>query len=142
MRRFHTVLLLLFWSFLAMPQQSPSTYRGTWTATTGGTTYRGTWTGHTLPRLPNAARGTWAMVTETDRIVMNGTWSAEKTPDEWRGTFTADTRGRVFSGRWKADLGEAPGKTLQEMLQLAMQKEVGGAWDSGGRYGNWWLGPQ
>jgi hypothetical protein len=72
---------------------------------------------------------------------MRGTWSVVREAGTWRGTFVARTGGRSFTGTWKADLGDAPEKTFAQMLQRSMQKQVTGLWQSGGRFGEWWLTP-
>lgn len=108
-------------------------------ATAGTQSFRGRWTGQALPRRSNAARGTWQLENGSGAVIMHGTWSAERESAVWRGTFIARTGGHVVSGSWKADLGDAPAKTLEEMLQRSMEKEVSGLWESGGRFGEWWL---
>src|SRR4030095_1049723 len=69
-----------------------------------------------------------------------GTGSAKKTGESWDGRWTARAgNGRALSGTWSASMGEFKGKTFQEMLALTMQRQVGGAWQSGHSQGNWWL---
>lgn len=121
-------------------QQTPRTFRGSWMATAGAQNLRGKWTGQALPGRPNSARGTWELTSDSGASLMQGTWSAERQARAWQGTFVARTAGRVFSGRWTAYLDGADTTTLQQMLQRAIEKEVTGAWDSGARFGTWWLG--
>jgi hypothetical protein len=134
-----SVLVLLICFMPLSSQQSAPSYRGSWTATAGTQLLRGTWTGRLLAGRPNAARGTWELAGETGAILMRGTWSAEHAEHTWRGTFSARTRGRVFSGKWKADLQQAAAQTFEEMLQRTMEKEVTGAWESGASFGHWSL---
>jgi hypothetical protein len=99
----------------------------------------GKWTGQAIPGRRNAAQGSWNLENDSGAAIMHGTWSAVQEAGTWRGTFVARTAGRAFSGTWKADLGDAPGKRIEEMLQRAIQKEVTGVWESGGSFGEWWL---
>ena len=122
-------------------QEGPLVFHGRWTATAGASqTFRGTWTAQVLPDRPNAAEGSWTLLSETGEIRLQGTWSARKAPSRWQGTWTARTPpGQLLSGTWSADLSELSSKTLQQMLQWTAEKEIAGAWRSGRYQGNWWL---
>jgi hypothetical protein len=101
---------------------------------------RGTWLAQVSKGTPNAASGSWSLLNDASEIVLTGTWSARKTTKSWEGSWTARARhGRSLSGTWSAALGDFKGQTMQEMLALTMQKQIGGAWQSGLYQGNWWL---
>jgi hypothetical protein len=112
-----------------------------WTASVGsGPLMRGTWLAQVSQGTPNAASGSWSLLNDASEIVLTGTWSARKTPKSWEGSWTARARnGRTLSGTWSANLGDFKGKTMQEMLALTIEKQIGGAWQSGPYQGNWWL---
>jgi len=122
-------------------QSSTNELTGMWTASVGnGPLMRGTWLAQVSKGTPNAASGSWSLLNDASEIVLTGTWSARKTPKSWEGSWTARARnGRSLSGTWSAALGDFKGKTIQEMLALTMQKQIGGAWQSGRYQGNWWL---
>jgi len=101
---------------------------------------RGTWLAQVSQGTPNAASGSWSLLNDASEIVLTGTWSARKAPKSWEGSWTARAKtGRSLSGTWSAALGDFTGKTMQEMLALTMQKQIGGAWQSRRYQGNWWL---
>jgi hypothetical protein len=114
---------------------------GTWIATAGPTqVFRGAWSGQTSPQTPNTALGSWALFNEASEIVLEGTWSMRKTGQGWQGSWTARTsKGQSFSGTWGADLANFSGKTIEQMLESTVEKQVAGSWISGRRQGNWWL---
>ena len=122
-------------------QSSTNELTGIWTASVGnGPLMRGTWLAQVSKGTPNAASGSWSLLNDASEIVLTGTWSARKTTKSWEGSWTARARnGRSLSGTWSAALGDFKGKTIQEMLALTMQKQIGGAWQSGRYQGNWWL---
>jgi hypothetical protein len=134
------VVALLFCS-CALAQQAAPEFRGTWTATVGPTeVLRGNWTAQTLARRPNAARGSWTLLSEASQVLLEGTWSAQKTGPGWQGRWTARRlHGRSYSGTWRADIADLSGKTFRAMLERAVAKEIAGSWRSGGYQGNWWL---
>jgi hypothetical protein len=134
------VLLVLLSCVLAVAQQNPRTYRGSWTAHAGAQTLHGRWTGRALPGRPDIVRGTWELTNDAGAAVMRGTWSAERQAQAWQGSFVARSAPNTFAGRWTAYLDDTNVKTLEGMLQRALQKEVSGAWQAGQRFGNWWLG--
>jgi hypothetical protein len=112
-----------------------------WKATVAnGPVMQGMWLAQISKGSPNAASGSWSLLSDAGEIVLEGTWSARKTGQSWDGRWTARAgNGRALSGTWSASLSEFNGKTLQEMLALTMQRQVGGAWQSGRYQGNWWL---
>jgi hypothetical protein len=122
-------------------QSSTNDLTGMWTASVGnGPLMRGTWLAQVSQVTPNAANGSWSLLNDASEIVLTGSWSARKTPKSWEGSWTARAKnGRSLSGTWSAALGDFNGKTMQEMLALTMQKQIGGTWQSGRYQGNWWL---
>jgi hypothetical protein len=101
---------------------------------------QGMWLAQISKTSPNAASGSWSLLTGEGEIALQGTWSAKKTLLSWQGSWTARAgNGRALSGTWSAGLGEFKGKTFGEMLTLTMQRQIGGAWQSGQYQGNWWL---
>lgn len=112
-----------------------------WKATVGnGTLMQGMWLAELAKASPNAASGSWSLLSDGGEVLLQGTWSARKTGQSWDGTWRARAgNGRSFSGTWSAALGDFKGKTFQEMLALTMEKQIGGAWQSGRYQGNWWL---
>lgn len=133
--------LLLTASVLA--QESPPVFRGSWTATASPSRrrFQGSWSGQALPRRPNAAHGSWALLDDRNRILLQGTWTAEKSGRGWQGRWSArvmagrSAPGRVMSGSWRADSTET-GATLADMLQRTLQG-VTGTWLSGRLKGTW-----
>jgi hypothetical protein len=125
----------------AGPQESAPIFHGVWTATVStGQVLRGTWSGQALPHSPNAFRGSWTLLSESNEMLLEGTWSARKTDKGWQGIWTARTlKGGSFSGTWNASLPDFSGKTLEEMLRRTAEKQVAGYWRSGRQQGNWWL---
>jgi hypothetical protein len=122
-------------------QSAPAEFTGMWKATVGnGPVIQGMWLAEVAKGSPNAASGSWSLLSDAGGIVLQGTWSARKTGPGWEGRWTARaSNGRSFSGTWSASLGEFKGKTFQEMLALTIEKQIGGAWQSGRYQGNWWL---
>src|SRR5713101_3972493 len=121
-----------------LAQQSPPVFRGSWTATAGSfRTFHGSWSGQALPERPNAAQGSWALVDGANRIVLQGTWAADKSSQGWAGRWSArivtgrSSPDRVVSGTWRADAAGSKGKTLADMLQGTLEREVVGSWVSG-----------
>jgi hypothetical protein len=114
---------------------------GMWKATVGnGPVMQGMWLAQISKASPNAASGSWSLLSDGGEIVLQGTWSARKTGQSWQGSWRARVgNGRSLSGTWSAALSESKGQTFQEMLALTMQKQIGGAWQSGPYQGNWWL---
>ncbi|HKF26601.1 MAG TPA: hypothetical protein VKB24_11500 [Candidatus Acidoferrum sp.] len=122
-------------------QNSPAEFSGMWKATVGnGGMMQGMWLAQVSKASPGTASGSWSLLSDGGEVVLQGTWSARKTPQNWEGTWKARAgNGQAFSGTWSAALGEFKGKTFQEMLALTMEKQIGGAWQSGRYQGNWWL---
>ena len=139
--RLWAFLLALSFASCALAQENGAPLHGTWTATVGPSqVFRGTWTGHTLPRNANSARGSWSLVIDTDQSVIQGTWTAQKSGEEWRGTWAARTQqGRSLTGSWNSSDTNLSGKTFQDLLQRAMEKEIAGNWRTGAYTGGWWL---
>lgn len=140
---------VLCWACLAIfatpapmkAQNSATELTGMWKATVGnGPIMQGMWLAQTSKSSPNAASGSWSLLSDAGEIVIQGTWSARKTGQRWEGSWRARAgNGRVLSGTWSASLGDFQGKTFREMLELTMQKQIGGTWQSGVYQGNWWL---
>ena len=122
-------------------QSARAEFTGMWKATVGhGPVMEGMWLAELSKESPNAASGSWSLLSAAGGIVLQGSWSARKTSQSWEGRWTARAgNGRSLSGTWSASLGEFKGKTFQEMLALTMQKQIAGAWQSGRYQGNWWL---
>ena len=135
-----SLVVTLFLSSCALAQEASPVIQGGWSVTVGFTrVLRGTWTGQASPDKPNLAQGSWAILNETGQILQKGTWSAQKARLGWQGTWTAMAQGRQFSGTWSAEIAEASGKTLKEMLAWTMEKDITGSWRSGHYEGNWRL---
>jgi hypothetical protein len=125
----------------ARGQNSTNELTGMWAAgVENGLLMRGTWLAQVSAGAPNSASGSWSLLNDASEIVLTGTWSARKTQKSWEGNWMARVKdGRSLSGTWTAGLGDFKGKTMQEMLALTMQKQIGGEWQSGRQQGNWWL---
>ncbi len=136
-------LLLVCW---ALAQESRPVLRGVWGATAGASgTFRGRWWAEI--EASEAASGSWTLLDDSNRIVLEGTWSARRvnapaklTVPHWQGTWTARAgAGRTFSGTWQADLAGFTGKTFEDMLKRTVEQQVSGSWRSGRAQGNWRL---
>ena len=93
--------------------------RGVWGATAGTSgTFRGRWWAEI--EASEAASGSWTLLDDSNRIVLEGTWSAR----------------RVNA---PADLAGFSGKTFADMLKRTVEQQVSGSWRSGRAQGNWWL---
>jgi hypothetical protein len=102
--------------------------------------FRGAWSAETSAHSPNSARGSWTLTNDANETILEGTWSAQKTTGDWQGTWTARTRnGRSLSGTWNADLPDLGPKSLQNMFERTLSKQVAGSWRSGHDQGYWWL---
>ena len=135
----------------ALAEQPAPVLSGTWTATgSPKRVLRGTWSAQILPAAPNTARGSWTLVRDANKIVLEGTWSASKSPRAWQGTWSAQiatgrsrsgqaTFGQPLSGTWQAALKDSETATLAEMLRRTLETEITGSWRSRGLSGNWWL---
>ena len=124
------------------PGQEPlPAIHGTWQATFGpARALQGRWTGHALPNRPDAGEGSWSLLSDGGRTVLEGTWAAQKTRHGWQGSWTARTlRGDELSGTWRADIEDAYDKTFRDMLEWTVQQEISGQWRSGRHAGNWRL---
>jgi len=137
-----TTTVLLAFGVLAQPP-SPL-LSGSWIATAArDQVYRGQWSGQLLPGRPDAAQGSWLVLSDASRIVQQGTWAAEKSKQGWRGQWSArmatgQPSGTVLSGTWQTT-ADSTTATLSELLQQTLQRQVAGSWRSGQRAGNWWL---
>jgi hypothetical protein len=141
-----TVALLLVWSSVA--QEPAATVQGTWSASGSARTFRGTWSAEVQPRTPDAAKGSWTLLDEKNRLILQGTWSAQKRDRTWAGNWSAQivtrtpkgsTAGRLITGTWTARMEPSGGATFLEMLQRTLDGSVGGTWRSGGHGGEWTL---
>jgi hypothetical protein len=121
--------------------QEPPILKGEWTATAGpAQVYRGRWIGQALPGQPNALHGSWTLSGQTGKAILSGTWSARKSGRELRGTWAAqDQYGRSVSGTWGAAMPELAGLSLQQMLELSLERTISGTWRSGRLSGYWWI---
>jgi hypothetical protein len=144
---FEHLALLLWLTLSSIDQSSPPVLRGTWTATAGKQVFHGTWSAQAVPNSPDAANGSWALLNQSNQIVVMGTWSAVKTPRSWSGTWQArivpaggrGTPGKLMAGTWRADIESSDQRTLGELLQESLQREITGAWQSGPLSGRWSL---
>ena len=136
-------LLLVCWT---LAQESRPVLRGVWSATAGASaTFRGRWWAEI--DAPDGASGSWTVLDDSNRIILEGTWSARRvnapaklTVPHWQGTWTARAgAGRALSGTWQADLAGFSGKTFEDMLKRTVEQQVSGFWRSGRAQGNWWL---
>jgi hypothetical protein len=125
---------------LCVAQEVLPVLQGSWIATTGPNRYlRGRWYAQVLPATKNSANGSWTLFNESNQIALEGTWSARKSADGWHGTWSARIQSRPVSGTWKAEMANFNGKTFEDMLKRAAEKQIGGSWQSGRSQGNWWL---
>ncbi len=125
----------------ALGQEPLPAIHGVWRATVGpAQVLQGRWTGQTRPNRPDAAEGSWALLSDSGRTALEGTWAAQKTRRGWEGTWTARTlQGHTLSGTWRADIEDGYAKTFQDMLERTVQQEISGEWRSGRHAGDWWL---
>ena len=128
-------------SCCALPQTTSPVIRGSWLATLGpARVLHGIWSGHALLGRPDAAQGSWTLVSDANLILLKGTWSTQKSPRGWQGTWSARTlQGRSFSGTWESNLAGFNGKTFEDMLRHTSEKVIAGEWRSGRLRGNWRL---
>ena len=145
------VAALLLFTICTHAHQAPTTLRGTWTAAANATqVLHGTWSAQLLPDSPNQSSGSWALLDEANRIVLQGTWSASKSQRSWNGTWAARIvppgatpggrdAGKVVSGTFRADLNDSDAKSFEEMLRRTLQEQVVGVWRSGRSQGRWSL---
>jgi hypothetical protein len=124
----------------AVAQQTRSTLQGSWIATAGPSRFlRGHWVAR-VPDDKNAATGSWTLVNERNQVVLEGTWSARKSTSGWRGTWSARIhKNRTVSGTWDSAIADFNGKTFEDMLKRAAERQIGGSWQSGRAQGNWWI---
>jgi hypothetical protein len=86
------------------------------------------------------------MLNTANQIVQQGTWAAQKADREWQGTWSvrlATERSRsaqTLSGTWQAAVKGVQERTLIEMLQATLARDISGTWvTSGGLKGGWTL---
>ena len=121
------------------PDQA-KTWRGIWIATAGQRTLRGRWWASGNAGSPNAASGSWTLLSDSNQILLEGTWSARKSPQGWQGSWSARTdRGSPFSGTWSSNAPEINAKTFENLLAATANKQVSGTWQKGRMQGGWWL---
>src|SRR5437016_7320066 len=122
----------------ALAQESRPVLRGVWGATAGASgTFRGRWRAEI--EASEGASGSWTLLDDSNRIVLEGTWSARRvnasaklTVPHWQGTWTARAgAGRALYGTWQADLAGFSGKTFEDMLKRTVEQQVSGSWRSG-----------
>ena len=135
------LLVALLSACVSLSQQAPSTPQGSWIATAEASlVFRGNWIAHIATKDKNAASGSWTLVNENNQVVLEGTWSARKSAAGWRGTWSARIeKGRNFTGTFEAAIGDFSGKTFEDMLKHAAEKQINGSWQSGRDHGDWWL---
>lgn len=123
------------------PPDATKTWRGTWIATAGQSrTFRGRWWASAIGKIHNAASGSWTLLSESNQIILEGTWSARKAEQSWRGTWSARVgRGAPLSGTWTSNTPDITAKTFEDLLQVTIDKQVAGSWNSGRMQGNWSL---
>ena len=143
------VALLLSAGLLA--RQPAPILQGTWTATVEPKqVLRGAWSAQALPGQPNAAIGSWTLINDARQVVMEGTWSADKSARGWQGTWSARVLtgrsaaggplyGAPTSGTWQTQAPESDVRTLAELLQRTLEKEIAGSWRHNQLTGYWWL---
>lgn len=134
------ILVLVLHAAAQQPRVNPPDqgWRGAWAASAGPRAFHGRWWAQVLAHSPNAASGSWTLLSDANQIVLEGTWSAKKFVSGWQGTWTArPNSGQVFSGTWSSEMTD--GKTLEDMLQKTLEKQVTGEWRKGRMQGNWWL---
>ena len=136
-----SLILPLVLTSCAMAQEASSVLGGSWTATAGGhQVFRGMWSAQTSLQNPNAAGGSWTLLSEAGEVLLQGTWSARKTGQGWQGTWTArPMKAQPLSGTWTADATHLDAKSLEDVLKATAAKEIAGWWRSGRYQGNWWL---
>lgn len=111
----------------------------TWLATTNnGRTLGGTWTG-TVNVSTGTASGSWAVVNDANRIILQGAWSAVKYEQEWRGSWRASVTGqsREYTGTWISEFTLGPNLSFVQLFKQAVNKTTSGTWQSGGQSGSW-----
>ena len=143
-----TIALVLV-VMVPLPAQSPpSVLRGSWSATVGTSrVLRGTWSATLDSASPDRAVGTWALLDDGNRLLLEGTWSADKGARGWQGTWSArvtpragrSAPARTLSGTWRADIKDPNIRTLAGLLQHAVIDQVSGTWRSGALGGGWRL---
>jgi hypothetical protein len=113
---------------------------GGWVASAGAAVFRGRWSAELLPGRPDEAQGSWTLLGAGDDIALEGTWAARRSGPGWKGQWSARTRtGSFFTGTWKAEGRDLPGKTFSDLLTGASSQRISGSWRTRGAGGRWWL---
>jgi hypothetical protein len=139
------IILGLQLAALATAQETPAngtrTWRGVWIATAGQSrTLHGRWWARIASDTHNAAGGSWTLLSDSNQILLEGTWSARKSGQGWGGTWSARVgRGAPSTGSWTSNIPDITAKTFEDLLQVTIEKQVAGSWQSGRVQGNWWL---
>lgn len=109
-----------------------------WASINNGRALGGTWTG-TVNVSTSTASGSWAVVNNANRIVLQGTWSALKYGQEWRGSWRASVTGqsREYFGIWDSGLQLNADLPFADLFGQAVNETIKGTWQSAGRSGNW-----
>ena len=115
--------------------------RGTWSASLDrARAVGGTWSA-SFPEA-NVAQGAFTVLNERRQVVLQGTWAATKSAQGWRGSWSARVAGgrpsQTLTGTWQAE-GARAGRTLTDLMQSTLIKEVTGSWQARGRAGKWRL---
>jgi hypothetical protein len=147
----NTLAVALLLSTCVFAQQPAPVLQGTWAASAGAKqAFRGTWSAQPLPGRPNAVIGAWTILDAANRVVREGTWSAEKSAQGWQGAWSARamtgrsaagdaTLGAPVSGTWQTDAADLNVRTLTELLQKTVEREIAGTWRRGQAAGHWRL---
>ncbi|SRR5579884_1647984 len=129
------VVLLLCLSRPASPQSR--SWSGTWTATGAGRTLSGTWTAR-AGGSPDSGSGTWTVLDDSGKQLAAGAWSARKREKGWEGVFQARAgNGQPFEGTWSARSPLEASAALTDLLELALNNAITGAWQAGRKSGGW-----
>jgi hypothetical protein len=139
----HKLLVALLLVQRMLAQDVGSVLNGTWIATSGPQVWRGTWSAAISERTPDAAQGSWTLLNDSREVVLQGTWSAKRSGPHWHGTWRARaTPGASLSGTWDADVTSPTAKNFADMLQLTIERQIGGWWRTVVHEGNWRLEAQ
>ena len=129
---------LLIGALALLPAQSKH-WRGTWSATVGGTgrALGGAWTA-TVADDPNVAYGSWTLLNPSGEQLASGTWSARKAANRWEGVWRAwDGKAEIASGSWSARSPVLSPSGFAALLESAVSQGAGGDWKAGRASGAW-----
>ncbi len=128
------VLLLL----MVCPHAKAQELRGRWSAAVGQHRLGGTWTARPHSE-PDAAYGTWSLLSSGGKQLASGTWSARKSTEKWEGRWQAEVdRGGEQAGSWTARVGKSGELPLIDLFRLAADQIVAGSWQSDSRLAGTW----